>query len=108
MGSTPVITRKSNLVTNHQPTGFTAKPRRTAIGCSGGVGLRHPDDCYSNRGNATRPVAPLRTGYGSGRSAPPCSLRRIVTELCLAGHVDREKCADIFPLESSIQGKGHA
>ncbi|MEQ2240504.1 hypothetical protein ILYODFUR_015712 [Ilyodon furcidens] len=33
---------------------------------------------------------------------------QIVTELCLAGHVDREKCADIFPLESSIQGKGHA
>ncbi|XP_013864887.1 synaptotagmin-10 isoform X1 [Austrofundulus limnaeus] len=33
---------------------------------------------------------------------------QIVTELCLAGHVDREKCADIFPLESNIQGKGHA
>ncbi|XP_061570791.1 synaptotagmin-10 isoform X1 [Cololabis saira] len=32
---------------------------------------------------------------------------QIVTELCLAGHVDREKCADIFPLESNIQGKGH-
>ncbi|KAM3859204.1 synaptotagmin-10 isoform 2-T2 [Diretmus argenteus] len=27
---------------------------------------------------------------------------QIVTELCLAGHVDREKCADIFPLESNI------
>ena len=33
---------------------------------------------------------------------------QIVTELCLAGHVDREKCADIFPLESSSPGKGHA
>lgn len=33
---------------------------------------------------------------------------QIVTELCLAGHVDREKCADIFPSESSIQGKGYA
>ncbi|ROI15336.1 Synaptotagmin-10 [Anabarilius grahami] len=31
---------------------------------------------------------------------------QIVTELCLAGHVDREKCADIFPLESNIPGKG--
>ncbi|XP_019898204.2 synaptotagmin-10 isoform X2 [Esox lucius] len=27
---------------------------------------------------------------------------QIVTELCLAGHVDREKCSDIFPLESNI------
>ncbi|XP_048124512.1 synaptotagmin-10 isoform X3 [Alosa alosa] len=27
---------------------------------------------------------------------------QIVTELCLAGHVDREKCSDIFPLESTI------
>ncbi|XP_051974388.1 synaptotagmin-10-like isoform X3 [Xyrauchen texanus] len=27
---------------------------------------------------------------------------QIVTELCLAGHVDREKCVDIFPLESNI------
>ncbi|XP_028276051.1 synaptotagmin-10 isoform X3 [Parambassis ranga] len=33
---------------------------------------------------------------------------QIVTELCLTGHVDREKCSDIFPLESSIPGKGHA
>ncbi|XP_071776664.1 synaptotagmin-10 isoform X1 [Centroberyx gerrardi] len=33
---------------------------------------------------------------------------QIVTELCLAGQVDREKCSDIFPLESSIPGKGHA
>ncbi len=33
---------------------------------------------------------------------------QIVTELCLAGHVDREKCADIFPLESNIPGKGNA
>ncbi|KAF7229352.1 synaptotagmin-10 isoform X1 [Nothobranchius furzeri] len=32
----------------------------------------------------------------------------IVTELCLTGHVDRERCAEIFPLESNIQGKGHA
>uniref|UniRef100_A0A671QXQ3 Uncharacterized protein n=1 Tax=Sinocyclocheilus anshuiensis TaxID=1608454 RepID=A0A671QXQ3_9TELE len=31
---------------------------------------------------------------------------QIVTELCLSGHVDREKCADIFPLESNIPGKG--
>uniref|UniRef100_A0A671Q9A3 Uncharacterized protein n=1 Tax=Sinocyclocheilus anshuiensis TaxID=1608454 RepID=A0A671Q9A3_9TELE len=31
---------------------------------------------------------------------------QIVTELCLAGHVDREKCADILPLESNIPGKG--
>ncbi|XP_019963383.1 synaptotagmin-10 isoform X8 [Paralichthys olivaceus] len=28
---------------------------------------------------------------------------QIVTELCLTGHVDREKCSDIFPLESNIQ-----
>lgn len=27
---------------------------------------------------------------------------QIVTELCLAGHVDREKCSGIFPLESSL------
>ncbi|KAL7882625.1 hypothetical protein SRHO_G00002830 [Serrasalmus rhombeus] len=27
---------------------------------------------------------------------------QIVTELCLAGHVDREKCSDIFPMESNI------
>ncbi|KAK3544218.1 hypothetical protein QTP86_008312 [Hemibagrus guttatus] len=27
---------------------------------------------------------------------------QIITELCLAGHVDREKCADIFPTESNI------
>ncbi|CAL8322941.1 unnamed protein product [Lota lota] len=33
---------------------------------------------------------------------------QIVTELCLAGHVDREKCSDIFPLESNLPGKGHA
>lgn len=33
---------------------------------------------------------------------------QIVTELCLTGHVDREKCSDIFPLESHIPGKGHA
>ncbi|XP_051911887.1 synaptotagmin-10 isoform X1 [Hippocampus zosterae] len=34
---------------------------------------------------------------------------QIVTDLCLNGHVDREKCWDIFPLESSsIPGKGHA
>lgn len=33
---------------------------------------------------------------------------QIVTELCLTGHVDREKCSDIFPLESNILGKGHA
>ncbi|XP_051546448.1 synaptotagmin-10 isoform X3 [Myxocyprinus asiaticus] len=33
---------------------------------------------------------------------------QIVTELCLAGHVDREKCADIFPLESNIPGKGNS
>ncbi|XP_055046853.1 synaptotagmin-10 isoform X1 [Misgurnus anguillicaudatus] len=31
---------------------------------------------------------------------------QIVTELCLSGHVDREKCAGIFPLESNIPGKG--
>ncbi|XP_072529175.1 synaptotagmin-10 isoform X1 [Salminus brasiliensis] len=31
---------------------------------------------------------------------------QIVTELCLAGHVDREKCSDIFPMESNIPGKG--
>lgn len=31
---------------------------------------------------------------------------QIITELCLAGHVDREKCADIFPTESKIPGKG--
>ena len=33
---------------------------------------------------------------------------QIVTELCLAGYVDRDKCADLFPLESSSAGKGHA
>ncbi|XP_053169880.1 synaptotagmin-10 isoform X1 [Scomber japonicus] len=33
---------------------------------------------------------------------------QIITELCLTGHVDREKCSDIFPLESNIPGKGHA
>ncbi|XP_051974387.1 synaptotagmin-10-like isoform X2 [Xyrauchen texanus] len=33
---------------------------------------------------------------------------QIVTELCLAGHVDREKCVDIFPLESNIPGKGNS
>ncbi|XP_053506747.1 synaptotagmin-10 [Ictalurus furcatus] len=27
---------------------------------------------------------------------------QIITELCLAGHVNREKCADIFPTESNI------
>ncbi|KAK1790416.1 hypothetical protein P4O66_014316 [Electrophorus voltai] len=27
---------------------------------------------------------------------------QIVTDLCLAGHVDREKCSDIFPMESTI------
>ena len=32
----------------------------------------------------------------------------IITELCLTGNVDREKCSDIFPLESNIPGKGHA
>lgn len=32
---------------------------------------------------------------------------QIVTELCLTGNVDREKCSDIFPLESSLPGKGH-
>ncbi|XP_022526924.1 synaptotagmin-10 isoform X1 [Astyanax mexicanus] len=29
---------------------------------------------------------------------------QIVTELCLAGHVDQEKCSDIFPIESNIPG----
>lgn len=33
---------------------------------------------------------------------------QIVTELCLAGHVDGEKCSAIFPLESNIPGKGSA
>ncbi|XP_072560684.1 synaptotagmin-10 isoform X1 [Paramormyrops kingsleyae] len=33
---------------------------------------------------------------------------QIVTELCLGGHVDRQRCSDIFPLESSIPGKGGA
>lgn len=33
---------------------------------------------------------------------------QIVTELCLTGHVDQEKCSDIFPLESNIPGKGYA
>lgn len=33
---------------------------------------------------------------------------RIITELCLAGQVDQETCSDVFPLESSIPGKGHA
>ncbi|KAL7828062.1 hypothetical protein AOLI_G00312140 [Acnodon oligacanthus] len=33
---------------------------------------------------------------------------QIVTELCLAGHVDREKCSDIFPMESNIPGKGNS
>lgn len=33
---------------------------------------------------------------------------QIVTDLCLAGHVDREKCSDIFPRESNIPGKGYA
>ncbi|XP_061662195.1 synaptotagmin-10 isoform X2 [Syngnathoides biaculeatus] len=34
---------------------------------------------------------------------------QIITDLCLTGHVDQEKCSDIFPLESSnIPGKGHA
>ncbi|XP_049617164.1 synaptotagmin-10 [Syngnathus scovelli] len=39
---------------------------------------------------------------------------QIVTDLCLTGHVDREKCSDIFPLESGgggiggIPAKGHA
>lgn len=33
---------------------------------------------------------------------------QIVTELCLTGHVDREKCAGIFPLDSTIPGIGHA
>lgn len=33
---------------------------------------------------------------------------QIVTELCLTGHVDRDKCSDIFPLESNIPGKGPA
>ncbi|XP_066525141.1 synaptotagmin-10 isoform X1 [Hoplias malabaricus] len=27
---------------------------------------------------------------------------QIITELCLAGHVEREKCSDIFPMESNI------
>ncbi|MBN3303690.1 SYT10 protein, partial [Amia calva] len=31
---------------------------------------------------------------------------QIVTELCLGGQVDREKCSDIFPLERTIPGKG--
>ncbi|XP_029115276.1 synaptotagmin-10 isoform X2 [Scleropages formosus] len=31
---------------------------------------------------------------------------QIVTELCLGGHVDRHKCSEIFPLDSSIPGKG--
>lgn len=33
---------------------------------------------------------------------------QIVAELCLTGHVDREKCSDIPPLESNIPGKGYA
>ncbi|XP_056133109.1 synaptotagmin-10 isoform X2 [Lampris incognitus] len=33
---------------------------------------------------------------------------QIITELCVTGHVDREKCSDIFPLESNIPGKGRA
>ncbi|XP_026858042.1 synaptotagmin-10 isoform X1 [Electrophorus electricus] len=33
---------------------------------------------------------------------------QIVTDLCLAGHVDREKCSDIFPMESTIPGKGNS
>ncbi|KAG7497496.1 synaptotagmin-10 isoform X1 [Solea senegalensis] len=42
-------------------------------------------------------------------SIPLCQRAlQIVTELCLTGHVDREKCSDIFPLESNIPGKGYA
>ncbi|XP_061840460.1 synaptotagmin-10 isoform X1 [Nerophis lumbriciformis] len=33
---------------------------------------------------------------------------QIVTDLCLTEHVDREKCSDIFPLESGVPGEGHA
>ncbi|XP_072310627.1 synaptotagmin-10 [Eucyclogobius newberryi] len=33
---------------------------------------------------------------------------QIVTELCLTGYVDRERCSNIFPLESNILGRGHA
>ncbi|XP_028810233.1 synaptotagmin-10 isoform X2 [Denticeps clupeoides] len=33
---------------------------------------------------------------------------QIITELCLTGHVDRERCSDIFPLEGPIPGKGAA
>ncbi|KAL3048259.1 synaptotagmin-10 [Trematomus bernacchii] len=33
---------------------------------------------------------------------------QIITDLCLTGHVDREKCSDIFPVESNIPGKGNA
>nr|XP_057921776.1 synaptotagmin-10 isoform X3 [Doryrhamphus excisus] len=39
----------------------------------------------------------------SGDSVTLCHRAlQIVTDLCLTGHVDREKCSDIFPLESSI------
>ncbi|XP_063074096.1 synaptotagmin-10 [Engraulis encrasicolus] len=33
---------------------------------------------------------------------------QLVAELCVAGDIDRDKCSDIFPLESPIQGKGNA
>uniref|UniRef100_A0A8C7X2E4 Synaptotagmin X n=1 Tax=Oryzias sinensis TaxID=183150 RepID=A0A8C7X2E4_9TELE len=32
----------------------------------------------------------------------------IVWELCRADHVNRDKCRDVFPLGSSIPGRGHA
>jgi len=49
----------------------------------------------------------VRTG-GDGAVSLCQKALQVVTELCLSGHVDREKCAYIFPLESTSPGKGHA
>ncbi|KAG7258144.1 hypothetical protein CRUP_003141, partial [Coryphaenoides rupestris] len=42
----------------------------------------------------------VRTG-GDGAVSLCQKALQIVTELCFSGHVDREKCANIFPLEST-------
>lgn len=90
--------------------GRSAPPRRLQrTGCA----LRRVDDAQMNhRPPGSSGVQWLNRRDMSVRTEDSITLcqraLQIVTELCLAGHVDREKCADIFPLESNIQGKGHA
>ncbi|XP_061617376.1 synaptotagmin-10 isoform X2 [Phyllopteryx taeniolatus] len=61
---------------------------------------RHPSSSISSSGMQWLNQRDMSVRSGDGVTLCQRALE-IVTDLCLTGHVDREKCTDIFPLESS-------